>query len=233
MDLNTACNIIRDCSTTGQIEQKQYVATKAPSLQSDVDLMAKFKFTREMATFQREYLGARRYDPDEVFTKYNLHFAGPIGEFARKIIIPITHQGKIVSFLGKTAAFNVELPYKNCPDKDSLVSVKDTLYDLDNCNGSTVLVVEGVFDKWRLGGNVAATFGTKFTDAQVGLLKDFKRVFILFDTEPTAQAQAKELCNRLAIYTEVIQLQLESGDPDDLSDDDVKHLRKQVFKTIF
>lgn len=233
VDFDTACSVIRDYSTPGTTAPaKTYSPVENETKDPDIDLLA--KFSREMATFQRDFILSRRYDPDEVFEKYNLHFAGPVGNFARRIIIPITYKGRVVSFVGRAASpVPSSPPYKNCSEEDSLISPKNTLYDIDSCKGSSVLVVEGIMDKWRMGDGTVATFGIQTTDSQVLLLKKFRRVFILFDSEPQAQAQARKLAGKLSIYTDVVQLQIEHGDPDDLSQDDADHLRKQIFRRNF
>lgn len=235
VDLNTACNVIRDYSTPG-VKAKSYGTINQPDvfpgLKLHVDILSKFKFTREMRTFHREFLESRRYDPDIVFDKYRLRFAGPVSDFALRIIIPVIHKNRIVTFVGRTAK-NQDPPYKNCPEEDSIISAKNMLYGLDNCRDSSVLVVEGIFDQWRIGDGAVAALGTKTTDAQVLLLKDFKRVFVLFDAEPQAQAAAKYLANKLSVFTEVVRLELDTGDPDDLSEDDVRHLRRQVFGKVY
>jgi hypothetical protein len=40
---------------------------------------------------------------------------------------------------------------------------------------------------------------------------------------------ATDLANDVGMFTEVVLLELESGDPADLSNDDVKEIRKDIF----
>lgn len=244
IDYDTTCNIIKSYSSPIGLSQKKWVSGPILSKSRDleglstakIDLMAQFvsihtpKWGDTFREYHRKFLISRRYNPDYVIDKYNLHCAGPVGDFARRIIIPVHYHGKIVSFVGRAARDDISLKYKNCPDNESLINIKNTLYGIDTCKKSTILVVEGIFDKWRIGDDTVATFGTKFTDEQVVLLRDFRRVFVLFDSD--AQIAARDLCSKLAIFTEVVQLHLETGDPDNLTDDDVIHLRRQVFQKI-
>lgn len=232
VDFHTAGRIIRDYSIPGntRLPQRSKFTRSLPVPSHTIDLMEKYRFSRDMRDSHRQYIESRRYDPDFVLKKYDLHFAGPTGNFARRIIIPIHLNKKIVSFVGRGAGNPMNPKYKNCPDDKAIIPIKNTLYNIDSCKTSTILVVEGIMDAWRIGDGAVATLGTKFTDTQVGILKDFRRVFILYDNEPAAQKQAVELRNRLTIHTESVVLQTDmAGDPDDFSEDDVRHLRKHVF----
>lgn len=243
VDYETACSIIRNYSSPGAIRSKTYSelldqqrksnqdAENKPKVQ---DLIKHYTFTKKMQKFHRDFLIYRRYDPEEILKKYNLFFGRPIGDYALRIIIPVTHQRRIVSFVARDATMKSNTPYANCPNEIAHMDIKETLYGLDECEGDTALVVEGILDKWRIGKNTVATYGEKYTTSQVELLRRFRRVFVLYDAEFNAQTNAQNLCNDLNAYvSEVIRLELQSGDPDKLSDNDVKHLRKQVFKKIY
>ena len=97
-----------------------------------------------------------------------------------------------------------------------------------------MLVVEGVTDVWNIGDDTVATLGIKFTPMQVLTLSRYRRCFILYDAEEQAQTQADRLSKDLnTVVNEVILLQLPQGDPADLSEDDVKSLRSQIFGRIY
>jgi DNA primase len=87
-----------------------------------------------------------------------------------------------------------------------------------------VVVVEGVFDCWRLGPkNVAATMGTSMSDQQINLLsKRFKKVIFLFDNEREAQLRAKkygEQLSALGVEVEIFNPEFEH-DPGDYTKDE-------------
>jgi hypothetical protein len=118
------------------------------------------------------------------------------------------------------------------PDR-VVLSPKDCLYNIDTV-GDTALVVEGASDVWRLGDGAVGTFGHKFTKTQVYLLRNCRRVFVLFDTEVEAQEDARRLAYDLSgIVPDVHVFELDKGDPGDLSEDDVKALRSEIFGRKF
>ena len=173
-----------------------------------------------------EFLQERRYDPEKTIEKYNLQACGPIGDFSHRIIIPIYFNNRIISFVGRDITGLQEIRYKNAPDRYGTKPTKDSLYGLDKVHNKAI-VVEGVLDAWRLGDGAVATFGTKYTDKQVRLLKGLKEVFVCFDQD--AVHLAKKLAFDLSTLVRKVEvLELPLGDPDNLSDDDAKNLKKLI-----
>jgi DNA primase len=180
----------------------------------------------EFLKSHRDFLISRNYDPDYVINKYNLMATGLIGDFNHRIIIPITMNQRILSFVGRDITGKANIPYKNSPDTMCIKDPKRCLYNMDSVNDVAV-VVEGIFDAWRIGDGAVATFGTQYTHEQLLYLKNLKRVFVLYDAD--AASKAEKLCADLsAIVKEVSVIVLDSGDPDNMSEQDVKHLRKEI-----
>lgn len=156
-----------------------------------------------------------------------------MGRYRYRIIIPFLFGDKVLSFTGRDVTGKQDPPYKQCPEDESVVSPKKWLYNM-NSNESTVLVVEGPLDVWRVGGNTVATSGIEYTPQQVLLLTKFKRVFILFDAEEQAQKKAKDLATEVSmLVSDVVRLELYFGDPGELSKDDATHLRRHIFGKIW
>jgi DNA primase len=86
--------------------------------------------------------------------------------------------------------------------------------------------VEGVFDAWRIGDGAIATFGTQFTDEQLLMISKFKQVFVMYDQD--AIDDAHRLANILMLFVPVKVLELDSGDPDDLEDYQVREIRRDL-----
>jgi DNA primase len=106
---------------------------------------------------------------------------------------------------------------------------KHILYNLDTVK-SSMIIVEGIFDVWRIGDGAVASFGITYTLEQIILITLIKpsRVFIMFDSEPQAQRNAEKLgsaLSSLGMKTEVITPS--HGDPCDLTDSEVLSLRKE------
>lgn len=174
-----------------------------------------------------DYLTSRKYLPDTVIEKYNLLATGPIGNFNHRILIPVTMNGRILSFVGRDITNKSSLPYKNSPDTMCIKDPKRCLYNIDSVLQSKALVVEGIFDAWRIGDGAVATFGTKYTHEQLSILKNLKRVFVLYDAD--AISIAHKLAHDLSsIVHDVKVLELSEGDPDNLTANDVLALRKEI-----
>lgn len=175
----------------------------------------------------REFLEERRYDPDTVIKKYDLYATGPVGDFSHRIIIPIFFNKKIISFVGRDVTGLQEIRYKNAPDLYGTKPTKDCLYGLDNIHGGKAIIVEGVLDAWRLGDGAVATFGTKYTDKQVRLLKGLNQVFLCFDHD--AIRLSKEFAWKLStLVKKITVVDISLKDPDTMSDDEAKYLKKHI-----
>jgi hypothetical protein len=174
-----------------------------------------------------EFLRGRGYDPKEVIKKYDLLACGPIGQFKHRIIIPIFANKRIQSFVGRDVTRKSSSPYVNSSENVSVKDAKHCLYNIDNVLGSAVIVVEGIFDAWRIGDGAVATFGTRYTHEQLLLLRGMKRVFIMFDSDaiPLAYKMAHDLSS---LVKNIEVLELDEGDPDKMSESEVKSLRKDI-----
>jgi DNA primase len=200
----------------------------------DFNLLSQFNFVDDILPVHENFLNDRYFDPIHLVDKYKIKFCGPLGDYKLRIIVPIFDRGKCISFVTRDATNQASTPYINCPNELSLADLKDQVYNIDNANNPDVIVVEGVTDVWRMGDDVVATFGIKYTPMQILTLTRYRRCFVLFDAEPLAQEQAHKLCADLStVIHEVVRLELPEGDPAELSESDVKSLRKQVFGKIY
>ncbi len=188
---------------------------------------------KKIPDIHRQYLISRRYDPDYMTQKYDLWFCGNFGKFKWRIIIPIKVDNIIVNFVGMSVIRDFNLtPYKNCPDEIALIDRRNLVYNIDSIKNRRALIVEGIADAWRFGDGTVATLTTSFTQAQVNLLaKKADQFFIMYDSkskDPNAPRQALQLGRMLAsIGKDVRKLNLDQGDPDDLSDEQAQFSKKQ------
>tara|TARA_R100001530_G_C4315145_1_gene154122 strand:- start:791 stop:1699 length:909 start_codon:yes stop_codon:yes gene_type:complete len=173
------------------------------------------------------YLKNRGFDFRSIMSNWNIYVGGLVGEFKWRIIAPIYHKHTLVSYVGR-AILKQEPKYLNMHG----TNLKDYLYGYDHCQ-DTVIVVEGITDVWRMGRGVAvATFGTKTTMQQISLLKKFKKVGVLFDSEDNAQEEALKIVDALNLLgVEAYNLKLPEGikDPADLSDWQAWTIAKKFF----
>lgn len=94
----------------------------------------------------------------------------------------------------------------------------DTLYVLGDCTGDMILV-EGVFDAWRVGDGAAASYSAHLTEAQESLICDIiKPVRLIIAWDPDAYDKAVYVGKNLAPFIDTVQVaKLPTGeDPDSL-----------------
>lgn len=206
-------------------ERKKTVSEiKMPAYFSSLSITAKNPLVKS-------FLKTRGFDPLETCQKHNLSYAGHLGNFKFRMIIPIFLQNKMVSFQGRDITGKSPSPYKALSDEKSSVSIKDTLYEIDEIiPGNTMIIVEGILDQWKMGSGSVATYGTMWTKEQVLLLqsKNPQKIFILFDNEPNALRCAKELAREIWFCeTEVITL-TNHNDPGECSQKEIKEIKEAI-----
>ena len=169
----------------------------------------KFPLTVDWTEKHSQYLKERKFKPNMLRRLWGLKATGHIGAYANRIIAPIRFKGQFVSFQGRDITGKHKLRYKACKKEKEVIDHKHTIYGMDHCSDS-IVVVEGITDVWRLGYGAGATYGIKYTPEQVLLLSQFERRYVLFDTEdPQARAQGLKLAEELSTfpgYTEYVEL---------------------------
>lgn len=180
------------------------------------------------------YLEGRGFDAEKLAELWGLRFTGPHGSYKFRIIAPIYHDGRLVSYQGRDYSGKSELRYKACRQCDEARDHKTCLYGSWLVKGGQrAVVVEGVADAWRLGKGAVATFGIAYTQAQVKLLAEYKFLAFLFDGEEQAVAQRDKLAWEVKLLNPSIDIQvvdIEDGDPGELSQDDADNLMKSLLK---
>lgn len=182
---------------------------------------------RPLPPIARKYLKSRRFDPDFIVEKYGVKYGGIAGTWRNRLLIPIVLDKRLISYQGR-AISDIKPRYLTLSVEKSVIDPKSVLYNVDNCPGDTLNLLEGVTDVWRLGDGFAASFGTSISPAQIRFIsKRFQRVRVLFDPEREARAKAAKMAALLAsfdIETEIIDLELDH-DPGDCSDKEVQQIR--------
>lgn len=176
----------------------------------------------------KKYLKDRNFDPEYLTHKYSI--LGTIsGDYKYRVIIPIHDRaGRLISYQGRDVTGKA-MKYKGARIEDSKVHYKHTLYPLNYCKGNSIIVVEGVFDAWRLGDGAVCTFGTSVTEFQIRVIASFDRIFVLFDAEIEAQEKARRIAVKLACLKKQVELvSLSSGDPAELSPEIARTLKKDL-----
>lgn len=154
---------------------------------------------------QTEYLKGRGLDPSTLEFYYGIKY-GRLGEKANdinvslRIIIPVLDEyGTPVAWQARDTTGKSELRYVFPRSSECLEDSKHTLYGAHLCRDRRrIVVVEGVFDAWKVGSGAVCTFGTSVTPRQIELMSKWEEVVIAFDAEPEAQSHAREIAMKLA-----------------------------------
>jgi len=186
-------------------------------------------YSKKLTSLHRNYLWRREFDPDEIIKKYQVKGTANLGKYKFRIIIPIFHNGVLVSYIGRDITGKSKLRYKACTKENEVRPHKHCLYGLEHTMNDCVVIVEGITDMWRLGAGAVAQFGLIQSIEQLKLLKNFKRRFIFLDSGNNESKRAKELASALSIFKgENIIVDIDEGDPDSLSDKEAKDLMKTL-----
>lgn len=185
-----------------------------------------------MAQIHKKYLVARNFNPDKIYEQYHVLGTGPSPDSYRyRLVIPIIHKGIVVSFQTRDVTGQAELRYKSCPIELSLIHYKRLIYGLENYPGDTVGVVEGVFDRWRLGSGFGCGFGTSLTHAQLKVLSAYRRIIFVFDPceQPSWDKAGKyvRMLRGLGCEAERVRWN-EKRDPAELTEQEVVWLRREL-----
>jgi len=177
----------------------------------------------------KNYLENRRFSVS-LESKYSLMQAEVYSRYKYRLIIPVIMSGYAVGFTARDITGKSELRYLSCSDNEAIKPKSEWLYNVDSVRDSA-MIVEGCTDAWRLGDGAIALMGTGFSEGQVVELikRKLKRIFIIFDAEENAQQRALSLARRLSPFVKTVEIvNIGSGDPADLSNDDAKYLRKEL-----
>lgn len=190
-----------------------------------------FKFpsgVERLNTQARNYLNNRGFNASELKRQWKLKSLGPLstlekGYYKHRILIPYIWNGQTVSFDTRDITEKQKDKYKACPKHLERIERKKILYGNQEQWGETGICVEGPTDVWRFGVNSFAVSGINYTPAQVRLIAQiFERVFIVFDTEPTAQKAARKLRAELrlrGVTAQIVALP-NGGDPGEMKQTD-------------
>jgi DNA primase len=180
-----------------------------------------------------QYLMDRGFDPVEIERKYKLkavsNAIGTSRKFKYRIIIPVFLNGIAVNFTALDFTGKRGIKYIHLSNEEAILPMKDCLYNIDSLR-DIALIVEGVTDVWRMGDGAIATMGIEVTSNQINLLlkKKPKKCFVMFDAEPLAQKKAKKLAETLSGFVVTELLELDSGDPGDLTFEESYRILKEI-----
>jgi len=240
-DIRKYIKTIEDCSW-GKVSEiiKEFTDTSIPypSLSETFHNSSRRKTVmpkniENLSEIHYQYLEGRGFDPVKIERKYQLKALGRASgedrKFQYRIIIPIVMGGFVVNFVARDFTGRRSPKYINQENEKSILPTKDCLYNIDTVR-DIALVVEGVTDVWRMGDGAVATLGIEYSIKQINLLikKKPKKCYVMFDSEERAQEQANKISNILSGFMKTIMLELDSGDPGDLSQEEANRIRREI-----
>jgi len=110
-----------------------------------------------------------------------------VGRYMHRMIIPIYYNEKLVCYQAADLTGKADIKY----DIPKQVDINTYLYGIDDISTSMILV-EGILDAWRLEEFACATFGTHITDEQKNLIEDKHLDTLIFCWDSDAYWKAKK-----------------------------------------
>lgn len=205
-------------------ELRSFIQEKTNTLVDRVSLPK--NCTKEILKPHEIFLKSRGYKPKKMYKKYNLYSVGATGYWNNRIIVPIYRFGRLVTFTSIDISKESDNRYIHESEEKSIMHCKQLLYGEEFCNRRKVKVVEGHFDRYRIGDGCVCVFGTKVTPEQIKLLSRYDEVIIIFDGDDDGRKAAERLSNELSAHCKVTLVLLHDGDdPDKLGKLDIKLIR--------
>ncbi|AFV81296.1 hypothetical protein F862_gp064 [Vibrio phage vB_VpaS_MAR10] len=143
-----------------------------------------------------------------------------------RIITPVCLHGELMCWGSRTINPDDELRYMSLPADESIIPVKELVYNYDNCmeGGKILLLVEGQVDVWKLdfygkehGIRAAGLFSKSIVPSQVDLVHDLKKqfdhTFLLLDANE--EAYGLSLCDLLNGYGKRVKTLIWDGNDED------------------
>jgi hypothetical protein len=184
----------------------------------------------ELPIQHRKYLMNRGYDPDFLSKKYGILAGHVSGDFPYRVVAPVYQENEIVNYQGRDIS-GQQIKYMSWKNEKAAIPIRDCVYNIDNVKQKTAVVVEGIFDVWRIGDGAIGTFGTEFTLRQAHsiVLKELDCLIVLYDKD--AKTKAEKFAHFMSPFipsVEVITIQ-DKKDPGELSEKEALQLRKNIF----
>lgn len=183
-----------------------------------------------------EYTIKRKYVPKYLTEVWGVKATTYKGIYKFRLVVPITFNGKIVSYQCRDYTGKSEVPYMACKMEDEQIHHKNMVGGFDQAIQYGVthpVLVEGFFDAFRLGPGAVCCFGIAYRSEQIRFIAEhFKGVSVLFDGgEKQARARSRTICTELSHRgLDVQEVLLDKGDPDELPASEARKLMDTLIK---
>jgi len=150
-----------------------------------------------------------------------------VGPYMNRLIIPVFHNGKQVSFVAADMTGTAFQKYINAG-----IAMENYLYGYDDVVGDTLVVVEGILDAWRVGNEAVAILHSYISDKQKNLIikKNPKNLIFCLDGDAYWHARDEAAFFEPFIdQVKVIHMNFDE-DPDSLGTDRIwEKIEKSMF----
>jgi hypothetical protein len=136
-----------------------------------------------------------------------------VGDHMNRLVIPVYFQGELVSYQAADLTGQSDVKYRTAKNE-----INQFLYrwDMLDPDAGYMILVEGVLDAWRVGGNALATFGTSLTTQQRTLIiqSQYPCIVMCWDGAAWIHAQ-KEMEQLQPFFSHIGMVRLpQEEDPD-------------------
>jgi hypothetical protein len=184
------------------------------------------KGIKDMGKAHQLYLVKRSFDPNEIARLWGVQGIGIASRLQWRLFIPIMVDGETVSWTTRALTDEVSKRYIAAKPEEEKIPAPTLLYGMDYVR-HVVAVHEGPTDVWRMGPGTVCTMGVKFSKAQIAALAKIPKRIVCFDSEPSAQRRAKDLCSRLEVFDgETLRVELDAPDPGSAKPKEVRAFRR-------
>lgn len=186
---------------------------------------------KKLHSAHKYYLHDRGFNWKEIERVWKIWGIGIASRLSWCIWIPIHYHGEIVSWTTRSISSNPKVTrYVSASLNEEAIFHKELLYGEDFARHA-VIVVEGIFDAWRIGQGAVATFGSGYSQEQLERIAKYPTRAICFDNELEAQKRARRLSNDLSVFSgDTYNVVLDKKDAADESRANIKRLRREVLE---
>ena len=179
----------------------------------------------------KKYLHTRGFKWRTIEKLWKIYGIGISSKLSWRIWIPIHYHGEIVSWTTRSISHNPKVTrYVSAALNEEMLFHKELLYGEDSARHA-IIVVEGIFDAWRIGPGAVATFGSGYSAEQLERIAKYQIRAICFDNEPEDQKRARKLSNDLsALPGDTYNIVLDSKDAADESQANIERLRREILE---
>jgi len=179
----------------------------------------------------KRYLKNRGFNWKEIEYLWKIWGITVSSRLSWRIWVPIHYHGEIVSWTTRSISSNPKITrYISAGKNEELMPHKELLYGEDFARHA-IIVVEGVFDAWRIGPGAVATFGSGYSTEQLERIAKYPTRAICFDNEVEAQSRARKLVNDLSVFPgDTYNVLLDTKDAAKESRKNIERLRKEILE---